>query len=79
MKGMVQKYCSRCGGLFECGRHSVCGCACAGFDIPQALREQMARDYTDCLCTNCLDVLTRQFRPGIDNNGENQAVPIGTV
>ena len=54
--------CPRCGEVFRCGAADA-SCACFGLDIGAALREQLASQYSQCLCVTCLQQL-RQIELG---------------
>lgn len=54
------KRCPRCGGEFECRMGSIHRCQCVDIPLDDALREAIARQYDDCLCRDCLQVLARR-------------------
>ncbi|HEX2012817.1 MAG TPA: cysteine-rich CWC family protein [Roseateles sp.] len=51
--------CPRCGQPFRCGV-SDGHCACFGLQIGEALRRQIAAQYSGCLCVRCLTELQLQ-------------------
>ena len=54
--------CPRCGQPFRCGAQDA-HCDCFDLQLTPELREQIARDYSDCLCVACLKALT-ELQPG---------------
>jgi hypothetical protein len=48
--------CPRCGQPFRCGAQDD-RCDCFDLKLTPELREQIARDYSDCLCVSCLKEL----------------------
>jgi hypothetical protein len=51
--------CPRCGGSFRCGVADKV-CDCFGAQLNDALRQQLAADYSSCLCMACLTELRLQ-------------------
>jgi acyl-CoA hydrolase len=56
------KYCSRCGSLFECKLGTITQCHC--FEIPLNREEivYMGERYSDCLCQNCLQKTKNEYK-----------------
>jgi len=51
--------CPRCGGSFRCGAQDR-ACDCFGARLDDALRRQLAEQYSSCLCMSCLTELQLQ-------------------
>jgi len=51
--------CPRCGQPFHCGAQEA-HCDCFELKLGEALRQQLARQYSRCLCIACL----RQLQAG---------------
>lgn len=51
--------CPRCGGGFICGVGGPGPCDCYSLTLSPALLAQLRRDYTQCLCLNCLRELVQ--------------------
>ena len=51
----LTKICPRCGAKFIC-RHNddITKCQCASVQLTLEARQYIAKNYTDCLCVNCL-------------------------
>lgn len=49
------KYCPRCGNLFECKVGDIANCQCNSIKIPEATRDFiLTTSYNDCLCCKCM-------------------------
>ncbi|HMR92259.1 MAG TPA: cysteine-rich CWC family protein [Chitinophagaceae bacterium] len=55
-----QKSCPRCGKSFECKPGNITQCQCFGKAMSENLKLFLARRYSDCLCSNCLDYLQQE-------------------
>ncbi|WP_397534008.1 cysteine-rich CWC family protein [Roseateles sp.] len=55
----VNSRCPRCGGGFHCGAAGA-RCDCFDLKLSDAQRQQLSRDYSGCLCLNCLRELQQQ-------------------
>jgi len=60
----VNAACPRCGGAFRCGAQDKV-CDCFGAQLNDALRQQLAAQYSNCLCMGCLTELQLQARAGV--------------
>ncbi|MFY7865871.1 cysteine-rich CWC family protein [Roseateles sp.] len=49
--------CPRCGGSFHCGAADA-HCDCFDLHLSPALRQQLAAEYSSCLCIACLKALS---------------------
>ncbi len=56
----VTKQCPRCSSVFICHSGSILACQCSKISLSDAQREYCARQYTDCLCADCLQLLARE-------------------
>lgn len=56
------KYCSRCGALFECKMGTITQCQC--FEVPLSREESMflAERFSDCLCRSCLETIKHEYK-----------------
>ncbi len=50
------EHCPRCGGGFHCGAAEA-HCDCFELQLSPALRQQLAAQYSSCLCLRCLKEL----------------------
>lgn len=66
-----EKQCSRCNGFFECRAGNIIACQCSQVQLPEALADQVALDYQDCLCLNCLLELKEGHVSGNNNSVKN--------
>ncbi|MCB1024300.1 MAG: cysteine-rich CWC family protein [Acidobacteria bacterium] len=48
--------CESCGEEFICGA-SIKGCWCMKADLSDATRQQLKKEFKDCLCPECLEKL----------------------
>lgn len=51
------KICPRCKNDFECKSNDVVHCQCASVELQQQQRDNIFKQYDDCLCANCLQQL----------------------
>ncbi len=49
-----EKYCPRCGQLFECKAGSILLCHCSKITLTDEQKKLTADQYDDCLCAGCL-------------------------
>ena len=54
----LAKTCERCQTPFDCHAHNIEACACRQISLNNASRTTLAREYSDCLCANCLAELS---------------------
>jgi hypothetical protein len=47
-----EKNCPGCGAGFTCAHNSSCWCV--AYFIPDALRTELRKKYSGCLCSDCL-------------------------
>jgi len=52
-----EKQCPRCKSTFECKAGTITQCQCIQIKISEALTQQIALQYNDCLCLQCLQQL----------------------
>jgi len=55
--------CPRCGGAFHCGVKDETPCWCAGLTLTPALLAELRRQYSSCLCADCLRTLAQATAP----------------
>jgi hypothetical protein len=55
------KNCPRCNREFECKPGNIAQCQCYGVNISVELKAYIEQRYNDCLCSNCLDSLSREL------------------
>jgi hypothetical protein len=60
---MAETRCPRCGGAFRCGADTPGPCACAALALTPALRAELARRFSGCLCVGCLAAVARGEPP----------------
>ncbi|MBL7736776.1 MAG: cysteine-rich CWC family protein [Chitinophagaceae bacterium] len=49
-----EKYCERCGFIFECRMGDICKCQCYTAHLSEETQEYLQKAYGDCLCRNCM-------------------------
>ena len=49
-----EKHCPRCSLVFECKAGSIMQCQCFGISFNEEEKQLVEKEYTDCLCRNCL-------------------------
>lgn len=54
--------CPRCGNAFHCGAAEP-RCDCFELNLSPALRQQLAQQYSSCLCIACLKTLSQSSSP----------------
>jgi ribosomal protein L34E len=55
------KTCQRCKTIFECKAGSVTQCQCYEVQLSAEEHNYIEKNYTDCLCKNCLLELQKEF------------------
>ncbi|MEO5891661.1 MAG: cysteine-rich CWC family protein [Ferruginibacter sp.] len=55
------KHCPRCGIAFQCKVGNITQCQCNGVSVNQEEQQYIGKQYTDCLCFNCILVLRAEF------------------
>lgn len=55
----MEKSCQRCGALFQCRADDIKSCACYGIVLSPEQSKSIAETYNDCLCPDCLGLLTK--------------------
>ena len=68
------KNCPRCGIAFECKVGNILQCQCYCITINDEERQYISKQFTDCLCFNCIialrtDYNTEKFSTQIKNFG----------
>ncbi|MFN2578419.1 MAG: cysteine-rich CWC family protein [Pyrinomonadaceae bacterium] len=56
-----EKVCESCGNEFSCGA-SLSGCWCSQIDLSDESRAGLRSRYRDCLCRDCLTLLSRSSK-----------------
>lgn len=56
------KKCSRCQKDFECKHDDIKNCQCASIELQQYQRDNIFKQYDDCLCANCLEQLRIEYK-----------------
>lgn len=56
------KQCPRCHSPFECKVGNISQCQCSGISLSDEEKRQIALNYTDCLCRNCLIEIQKEAR-----------------
>ena len=51
--------CPRCGAAFHCGVKDEAPCWCASLILSDALLAALRRQYSSCLCPECLRILAK--------------------
>ena len=54
MVNQGNKFCPRCGQLFECIPGNITECHCYGILLTEEEKKGIEQNYKDCLCANCL-------------------------
>ena len=73
-------HCPRCGGGFTCGRDGATRCPCTGVALDAATLAGLRRQYSGCLCLDCLRTLVQddtKVDPSHDDPG-NAGEPQGS-
>lgn len=55
------KYCPRCSQLFECKVGNIVQCHCYGMILSDEEKNEITKNYNDCLCNSCLTALKKEF------------------
>ena len=55
------KVCGRCGVIFECKVGNITQCQCYGIALNNEEHQYMSKQFTDCICINCIKALRIQF------------------
>jgi hypothetical protein len=55
------KYCPQCAAVFECKAGTSEQCQCSDIQLTDEQRIFLEKNYTDCLCRNCLLQLQKEF------------------
>lgn len=56
----MKKVCPRCGNTFECQQDNISSCFCNSTHLAPHTREYLKRNYTDCLCPDCLKAIDEE-------------------
>ncbi|WP_338069463.1 cysteine-rich CWC family protein [Leptospira montravelensis] len=56
------KICPHCLRIFECKVGSISLCQCTKVNLSLAEREYLATQYTDCLCYQCMEILSFEYK-----------------
>ncbi|PJZ84309.1 hypothetical protein CH366_15920 [Leptospira harrisiae] len=57
-----EKICPHCLRIFECKVGSISLCQCNKVTLSLEEREYLATQYSDCLCYQCMETLTFEFK-----------------
>lgn len=55
-----EKCCQKCGQHFECKAGSIMQCQCSAILLSTEERHYIEKQYDDCLCINCLNILQNE-------------------
>ena len=55
------KFCPRCGILFECKVGTITQCQCSGILINTEEQQHIFKQYIDCLCFKCIVALKLEY------------------
>jgi hypothetical protein len=58
---MTKSKCSKCGAEFECGVNTG-KCWCMNYVVPEMKLEEIKKEFTDCLCPDCLCEYAIEYR-----------------
>lgn len=61
----MKRSCPRCQQTFDCTPEDIVHCGCTEVKLSTEARKQIARDYTDCLCNDCLRAISAAY-PSFD-------------
>jgi len=61
------KICPRCHSAFECRVGDITRCQCYTVKLDDAARDLLARNYSDCLCADCIKAVTAVTPEQADN------------
>lgn len=50
----MQKTCKRCRNFFECKVENIADCLCTTVTISEKVNQSISKQYTDCLCLQCI-------------------------
>lgn len=56
-----EKHCPRCDTSFVCKAGSIMLCQCSTIQLSVEERAYVESKYDDCLCTNCLNALQKEY------------------
>ena len=57
---MLKKTCPACQTTFECHVDNIFQCQCYDVPLNAYQKEQIERQYNDCLCASCLNNINKQ-------------------
>ncbi|MBS1743847.1 MAG: cysteine-rich CWC family protein [Bacteroidetes bacterium] len=57
-----EKYCPRCGNVFECRVGNILNCQCYGVELTTEVTAHISREYDECLCRACLLEMSERIR-----------------
>jgi len=66
----TEKICVRCAGTFHCQPENITECQCFDLDLNEETRDFISQQYTDCLCSNCLYAIKKEFAVEIKQRSE---------
>ena len=55
------KICERCKIMFECKVGNILQCQCYGVVLNNDEQQHISKQYTDCICINCILALRTEF------------------
>lgn len=56
-----EKICRKCGQGFTCRADAIHLCQCAAVPLTAEDRDYLSRSFEDCLCFDCLSVISKQL------------------
>jgi hypothetical protein len=56
-----EKKCARCNATFECKPGDIVHCQCYGIELNAEAEAFIQKQYSDCLCRNCLLQLQQSY------------------
>ncbi|MES0327923.1 MAG: cysteine-rich CWC family protein, partial [Gammaproteobacteria bacterium] len=56
------KTCPRCQNGFECKSNDIVNCQCVSVELQQHQRDNIFKQYDDCLCAVCLEQLRIEYK-----------------
>lgn len=60
----MPKTCERCGKAFDCRPDDIANCQCSGVKLSPETRQELAENYRDCLCVECLKEVQEEVELG---------------
>ncbi len=64
----MKKNCQKCSITFECNVEDIANCQCMSFRIEKAESDYILKNYSDCLCSDCLTILKKDYKQYLMDN-----------